>query len=100
MLHGMKPIQSAPTLYTLNGVGTNLYGKRDHDPYTQSYVATLYFVVLFIPIFPISCYRVIPHQGGGWNFIGKVDWSDRERYHLWAALAIIGILFLYGMIAA
>jgi len=99
LLHGMKPIESAPTLFTLNGVGTNMYGERDYDRFTRSYVATVYFVILFIPIIPISCYRVIRHQGGGWNFIGKVDWSNRERYHLWAVLAAIGILFLYGMIA-
>jgi hypothetical protein len=95
----MKPIKSAPMLYTLNGVGTNMYGERDYDRFTRSYVATVYFVILFIPIIPISCYRVIRHQEGGWNFIGKVEWSNRERYHLWAALAIIGILFLFGMIA-
>lgn len=99
-LSGMKRIRSAPTLYTLNTVGTTLYGKRDYDPKTNSYVATLYFVIFFIPLCPLRCYRVMAHQGGGWNFLGQVPWSDRERYHLWAFLGVVGVLFLWALLAS
>lgn len=68
-----EPITTAPTLYTLNGVGTGLYGQRDLRP-DGSYIATLCFCILFIPLIPWSAYRVTPHEGG-WVFFGKVPLS-------------------------
>ena len=53
-LEGVKPIKSTPTMYTFNGIGSKLYGKRDFDTHTQSYVATLYFTFVFLPIFPLA----------------------------------------------
>lgn len=99
-LSGMKPIRSAPTLYTINTIGTHLYGKRDYDPHTQSYIATLYFVILFIPILPIRCYRVIPHPSGGWSFLGQVPWSDREKIHFWVVAGLLGAWILSGLLFA
>src|SRR3990172_7314020 len=40
----LKPIQKAPSLHTINGIGTTLYGRTDYDPVSNSYIATLYFV--------------------------------------------------------
>ena len=99
VLSGMKRIKRAPSLYTMNTIGTHLYGERDHDRFTQSHVATLYFVVLFIPLIPIRCYRVVP-QDGGWSFLGQVEWSDRERYHLWGFLAVVALLFIWTALSA
>lgn len=71
-LEGVKPIKSTPTMYTFNGIGSKLYGKRDFDPHTQSYIATLYFTFVFLPIFPFASYRVRDSGGNRYQFLGKV----------------------------
>jgi tetratricopeptide (TPR) repeat protein len=89
----MEPIAAAPPLYTLNGIGTTLYGCRDEDAQSGSHVSTLYFVFLFIPLFPIGCYRVIPRGAKAWSFLGKVPYSKREKRH-WVAFAA-GVVLLF-----
>ncbi len=61
--------------YTLNGVGTWYWGKRDltvkrgrcdycgEIADLRSYDTTLFFVVLFVPLFPLSSSRVIDECG-------------------------------------
>jgi curved DNA-binding protein CbpA len=95
----MKPLKSAPMMFTLNSVGTRLYGKRDFDARTGSYVATLYFVMLFLPLIPLGCYRVIPAGDRGWKFMGKVPFSPRDRKHLVASLIVCGILAITFVVA-
>ena len=92
VLADMAPIASAPRLYSVSMVGTRLYGKRDYDSHTESFVATLYFVVLFIPIIPLACYRVIQRGDDRWSFLGKVRFSNKEYSHLTAALVALTIL--------
>ncbi len=60
----LKPMSRAPSLQTVNGFGFHLYGKTDEDPESGSYLATYYFVALFIPFLPICRYRVI-NAGNG-----------------------------------
>ena len=81
------PIRSAPTMYTLNGFGTSLYGRRDERS-DGSYVATRYAVALFVPVFPIDAYRVTPRAEGGWYFHGKVALGPRAR--IWRKLTAVG----------
>ena len=83
-----------PAMRTFNGVGTKLYGRRDLDPATGSYVATLYFVFLFVPLFPIRAYRVIPASGGGWYFQNWAPVGRRAKAWGWivAAMAVFVIL--------
>lgn len=90
----MKPIHSAPGLFTLNGFGTALYGERDYDPQTRSHVSTLYFVGLFIPLIPLACYRVIRDGDRSWRFMGKVPFSRGNKIHLGCSLAAIFLCFL------
>jgi hypothetical protein len=69
---GLKPIGGAPSLGTaIYGIGTMLYGRRDADPENKSYVATLYFTILFCPIFPLAAYRVINAGRNAYRFLGK-----------------------------
>lgn len=42
---------------TLNGLGTTLYG-REYLSNSKNYIATEWFVILWIPIFPIRSYKV------------------------------------------
>ena len=44
-------------MFTFNGIGTTLYGKKDLDA-EGWYTATKFFCVLFVPVIPLACYRV------------------------------------------
>ena len=78
---GMSRIDAAPGLRTVNGFGTMLYGNRDPDSRTGTYVATLYFCALFIPVIPLACYRV-RNAGSGWQFLGKVRFGTVQKWQL------------------
>ena len=54
----MTPIAEAPSLRTINGIGTTAYGSRDRDPETKTYVKTVWLTILFLPIVPLGAYRV------------------------------------------
>src|SRR5262249_8118101 len=68
-----------PHLARVNGIGTALVGGRDHDSETETYVKTLAFTVLFVPILALGAYRVADAQQGGWYFLGKVPLSGFAR---------------------
>ena len=85
----LKPISSAPSLSTINGVGFTLYGRSDYDQETNSYATTHYFVFLFIPIFPISRYRVIYTGSDQYRFLGKLPLRKIDRWHLGVVAASI-----------
>src|SRR2546427_786735 len=55
-----EKIRRAPTMYTVNGVGTSLYGKQEEDPNDGTYIATLFVVLLFAPLYPLGQYLVAP----------------------------------------
>src|SRR5262249_51739170 len=61
-----KPIQSAPLLWTLNGCGTRIYGRAAADHETGTYVGTLFFTLLFVPILALSRFRMCDGEGGGY----------------------------------
>ncbi|HEY4512771.1 MAG TPA: hypothetical protein VJH63_03930 [Candidatus Paceibacterota bacterium] len=46
-------------MYSINGIGTKLYGKKDFNHVDQSYIATKWFTFLLLPIIPLGSYRVI-----------------------------------------
>jgi hypothetical protein len=97
VLGGLKPVEQAPSLFTFNGIGFRLYGATDDDSQTRSYVSTLYFVVLYVPIFPIARYRVIP-AGRGYRFLGQLPLT---RGNYWisgtSALTALGLFALAAM---
>ena len=87
---GMRQIDAPPGLRTVNGFGTMLYGNRDHDARTDTYVATLYFCALFIPVIPLACYRV-RSAGSGWQFLGKVRFGKVQKWQLGVLAAALFI---------
>lgn len=91
-LGGLEPISSAPSLSTINGCGFTLYGSTDQDASNGSYLSTYYFVVLAIPIFPISRYRVIP-TGTGYRFLGKAPLRTMDIWHIVISVAVIVWMF-------
>ena len=89
----LTPIDSPPSLSTINGIGFKLYGATDFEPETKSHLATYYFVFFFIPIFPICRYRVIPDDGG-YRFLGKAPLRQSDKLHLGAAVAALAFFVL------
>ena len=85
----LKPIEKAPSLSTINGIGFKMYGKSDPDPETDSYLTTYYFVALFIPVFPIARYRIREVAGNRYSFLGKVPLRKVDRWHLGIALVVV-----------
>jgi gas vesicle protein len=90
---GLTPIKSAPTLQTINGCGFAMYGSTDVDHETGSYMTTYYFVMIFIPIFPISRYRVIASGGNSYRFLAKGPLRDFDKWHLGLAIAVLLYMF-------
>ena len=90
-----EPLESTPTMYTLNGVGTSLYG-RYQESSEGWFIATLWFVVIFIPIWPLRGYLVADAEGGGWQFAAKTPLSPKSRG--WRS--IIASVVLAGFAAA
>ncbi len=79
-----KALKITPPMYTLNGVGTKIYGD------------TLYFVLLFIPLFPIASYSLKHLPNGSVQFFAKKPLSAGKKW--W--LAIIGLIVLIIIISA
>ena len=93
LFNGMTAVESAPSLFTLNGCGFSVYGNTDSDAETGSYIATYYFVLIFVPIFPLCRYRVTS-SGNNYRFLGKGKLRTFDKFHWAISLAIIlGIAF-------
>lgn len=89
-----QPMKSAPPLFRLNGCGAGLYGARDQWP-DGSHIATYCICLLWIPIIPLSAYRVLDHGGGSFSFYGKQRLSGFAR--AFRALVLVGAaLFVAG----
>ena len=94
----MTPVKSPPALARLNGCGVSVFGKRDSDPQTQTYVTTWCVSILFIPVFALRAYRVAVAERG-WYFLGREPLSSFAKWWnvgLIAALVSIGIGFEYN----
>ncbi|MCA9548728.1 MAG: hypothetical protein KC933_01760 [Myxococcales bacterium] len=92
-----RPIDSAPPLFTLNGFGVGLYGKRDRWP-NGAYVATYCVCALFVPVFPLTAYRVFEHGGGRYGFVAKERLSGFARaYRALVLAAVVGTVALTGV---
>jgi hypothetical protein len=88
-----------PSLYTFNGIGAKFYGRRDFDQRTNSYVTVHWFVVLFLPIIPLACYRVCDSGPNLYTIYGRVPLSPFLRKYRWAVVALIGLLMLVAMVS-
>lgn len=91
----MQPLVFVPSLGTINGVGWMVYGGRDFDSETGTYVKTHVFTIAFIPLFAIAAYRVADAANGGWYFLGTERLSPFARNWNWIfPISIVGILFV------
>lgn len=92
----MKPVKSAPILFTLNGCGLSVYGTRDNDALTGTYVTTRFLCIVFIPVFPLDAYRVCDSGNGGWYFLGKDRLGTFSRF--WQKAVVGCIIFFVGSV--
>jgi hypothetical protein len=53
ILGALKPISSAPALYTMNGFGFTIYGNSDYDGETRSYVRHIILSRFLFQSFPL-----------------------------------------------
>lgn len=91
----MKKVKGAPVLFTFNGFGFSLYGKRDWDDDTCTYVKTWSICALFVPIIHLAAFRVADApKGGGWYFLGKERLSSLAK--MWNAILFLVIAGLAG----
>lgn len=92
------PIDSAPTLFSLNGFGARFYGQHDVEP-DGSHVAVRFVTALFVPIFPIDAYRVTTY-GDGYNVRGKVPLGPIMRAWQIVAAAVIALAIGWAVIGS
>jgi hypothetical protein len=92
----MRPINGAPTLALINFCGLTVYGGRDYDSETGTYVKTHVLCVLFVPIFALGAYRVADSHDGGWYFIGRVPLSGLAVTWNWLVALLIAGGIGYG----
>ncbi len=88
----LRAVKSPPPLIRINGIGLGMYGRRDADPETGTYIKTHCFCFVFIPILAIGAYRVADAERG-WYFIGK------ERLSSFAKSCNFGVLCLSLLLA-
>jgi len=90
----LVPGRCKPTMTRVNGCGFALYGRRDYDDETGSYVSTLCLSLVFVPVLPVRAYRVVDAQHRGWYFLGREPLSMFAR--LWALLVLLGVAAAIG----
>jgi hypothetical protein len=91
----MTPSKSAPPLFRLNGCGLGLYGKRNLDQETGTYLTTLCFSLVFVPLLAFRAYRV--GDGLGRRYVlGHEPLSAFAR--LWNTSLVVAILVIVGAV--
>ncbi len=90
----LRPVSGPPSLWTINGIGLMVYGRRDFDPETATYIKTHCLTILFVPIACLSAYRVADAGGGMWYFLGKEPLSTVAK--MWNAVVLSLALAIGG----
>ncbi|XXX78464.1 hypothetical protein WMF30_06795 [Sorangium sp. So ce134] len=86
----LEPMRRSPWLMTMNGVGATVYGASDRDPEDGTYIKTLFFVFLFVPLYPFGSYLVADGADArSWRFIGRAPLGP--ALYLWQRAVALGI---------
>jgi tetratricopeptide (TPR) repeat protein len=88
----VSPVRRTPSLMTVNGFGFKLYGHDQHDRTDGSYIATLWAVLLFVPLYPAGQYLVRWAGGQTFQFLGELPLSDALRW--WRRLSGVGVALI------
>ena len=89
----LRPLGSVPSMHTVNGIGTTIYGRVEADEEAGTYVATHWFVFLFVPVLPLGQYLVSDAGASTYRFYGRVPegalvWAWRRAAWVSAALLL------------
>jgi hypothetical protein len=88
-------------MFSFNGIGTRIYGKREVNTVDGSYIVTKWFTVLYFPIIPLGSYRVIKVKKNFLNGFPEYHMNDAPlsvkqiifTYFLWWSIPV-AVLFL------
>ncbi len=97
----VDPVEKTPRMFTFNGFGTRLYGRKDLDRATGFRVATLWLTMLFVPIFPIRRYLVRSEDEKNFEFYARYGASVGQN--LWRVMlgaGVVGMALLSVLIFA
>jgi hypothetical protein len=75
----LKPLSKPPSLSTVNGFGLGVYGRRDYDQETETYVITRCLSALYLPLFALDAFRVADAGSRTWFFLGREPLSFFAR---------------------
>ncbi len=80
---GVFPFPENASAGTFNGIGTTLYGYADPLP-DRSYIATKWFVLFWIPLFPLASFRIIDKESpvGIPSLVGRKSTYDATQVPL------------------
>ncbi len=95
-LGGARPLTGVPPLFRINGCGASIYGERDRRS-DGSYVTTYCVALLFIPVWPISAYRVKDGGNGSYQFMAKEPVSAFARGYRWFLVSAMGLGVVVSM---
>jgi hypothetical protein len=95
----LQPLTSKPWLFTYNSVGATVYGSAELDPGDQTSIKTQYFVLGFLPVFPLGAFLTRP-AGKGWTFFGRVPLSVRDYFWQRGMASAALLLVLGGALSA
>jgi hypothetical protein len=106
----LKPISTAPPMWSFNGVGTTLLGHLRPSHHTTMYFSRLWIMFLCIPIIPLGIYLVNEVSHNRYQFFAKISSDDFHRiyskssimkfYVLAACFSLAIGLFIFGLFAA
>ncbi|MCB2022227.1 MAG: tetratricopeptide repeat protein, partial [Burkholderiaceae bacterium] len=82
----------------INGIGTMLYGRGDERDGT--WVATRFFVFVFVPLWPIDAWRVRSEGDRAWRFFGRERIGPKSRAMRWAVLGLLGCALFFGALGS
>jgi tetratricopeptide (TPR) repeat protein len=91
----MRRIYAPPSLQLAAGTGTSMFGSRDYDEETDSYVSTQCICLFMVPLIALAAYRVIDARGGGHYFLGRVPLSRFSR--VWNVFFVISLTSLISL---
>lgn len=93
----MEPVNGAPSVFNINGCGLMLYGRRDFDSNTGTYLTTQCLTLIFIPLLCLKTFRVADNANGGWAIIGRepMSWLAKGWSLLSMWLLAVGIGMAY-----
>ena len=89
----LQPISSLPALWDIFGFGMGLYGNRDFDEETGSFVKTHYITALWVPLLALRSYRVV-ETNQGLLVLGRQPISTFSR--LWNYVLVSCLLVIVG----